>query len=416
MFRRRVQPFERKLNRAPLLLSITHNRHRIYNTNEMATECEFILIVTLPRRYHRSREFGDNTHSGKFFAFKRRLRISTPLYFPGGLDQPNTDQSSKYLSAHLCAIATASIKEYVAIGCQHGGYFGSLVDIKSMREVKPAIASSVSIYNFVVCDGVVVMAADSRDLFVARLDTPESERLRMADVKLSSSDIGSRGLNCGRHMLLDGHMAYLFCSAIEDTIAKLTRLSLKGINPTALNTCESTIKVQDILTTTMNASFYVTARHIYVIELSKFTRIDKISLKSRVMAHQLSESTEICQIVGTDRYVYAARGDAVLLLKIGDSKLSMIDEVKNDAIQAELTRSLISARSSTGVNFVIRLQEKLVGVAIYSALRSRLHLLASQLLDPSDNDRILGGLYDARNGRIIACMEEFKSQVVKLTY
>ena len=164
------------------------------------------------RRIHKSREFGDNTHSGKFFAFKRRLRISTPLYFPGGLDKLNTDQATDGRMEVIYALRKLNHHEYLAACCTSQGYNGGMiVDVKSMRTVRPVVAVHNPIYNLDVYKNIVIYSDSSHSIFVTGLATPESDRAMLSGLRLSSSSLGS-SLNCGGHIIIDGHMAYLFCS------------------------------------------------------------------------------------------------------------------------------------------------------------------------------------------------------------
>ena len=148
----------------------------------------------------------------------------------------------------------------------------------------------------------------------------------------------------------------------------------------------------------------------------KFTRMNKSSLVATEMTHSLNNWAMIYQIVGTDRYAYAVRENTMLLLQIGTSELTLLDEANNEASNSIYTRTLIAAYSRSGVSFIIMLEEMPCGISLYSSYRKKLFCQGYQVLDLPPYNRILGGMYDPEKDRVIMCMETYKSQVVKLTY
>ena len=107
------------------------------------------------------------------------------------------------------------------------------------------------------------------------------------------------------------------------------------------------------------------------MEKGKFTGFNKATLAPTEISHTLFETGEICQIVGTDRYIYAARYELMALLNIDNQKLKLVGEIKPDK-KSKNIRSLIPEISKTGISFAIHVQENSCGIAIYLALRSRL--------------------------------------------
>lgn len=305
----------------------------------MIEKCEFILIVGFPRKIRRSNEFSDNVKASRFYAFKKRLCINKPIYFPGGLEKPNNSSSSKNLSAHLASVRLFDSKHYIAAGCSQEGHAAAIVDIKSMQVVRPVIETTNSIHNLIAYKGVVLYANDSGSLYVTGLDTQKKHQYMLPDIKLNSLTNGSKGLNCGRHMLLDGHMVYMLC-VDEDRKTKLFRANLKQVNSENLDDCESRLKIEELMIVADNCAFYVTEKYIYSIEKGRLTRLNKLSLDRVEMSHSLSTTLDICQIVGTDSYVYAARGESMLLLIIDKSNLNLADQVTNDKIKSRFTRCL----------------------------------------------------------------------------
>ena len=383
----------------------------------MSTNCEFILIVTLARREKKAKEFGDNSQTGRFFDFKRRLKLKEPVFFPGGLDEPNTAATSNGMSEAICQMRKISANEYMVVCCMYAGYCGGMmVDVKSMKAGKRLIHATSPIYNFIVYKSVVVYADCANNIFIAGLETPVNDQIGLTEYRLNDALRGSKGLSCGRNMVLDGHMTYLFCNVAAISQSKIVRFSLKDIDPVAPKINQASLKIQDVITTNINSGFYLTKKFIYVFDGTKFFRLNKSNLEATEMSQSLENSTLIQQIVGTDKYVYAMRQDKMLLLQIGATGLTLLDEAKNEATTSLHTRSLISACSRSSVAFVIRLEEEPCGVSLYSSFGKKLFCLGAHTLVLSQHNRILGGMYDAEKDRIIFCMESFKSQLVKLTY
>jgi hypothetical protein len=215
-------------------------------------------------------------------------------------------------------------------------------------------------------------------------------------------------------MLLDDHMAYLLCHH-DGNMSKLVRLSPKDIDAKQPNKTADSLKIQQVAICDEFASFYVTRKYVYIMEKGKFTRFNKVSLTPTAMSHTLFDNGDICQIVGTDRYVYAARCKSTALLKIDNQKLNLVDEIKLGQKSRNI-RSLIPGISKTGISFAIRIQENPCGIAIYSALRSRIFVIGDIDVTACINDRILGAMFDAGYSRVILCMEVYASQIVELVY
>ena len=383
----------------------------------MTTNCEFILIATHPRKHRDSQatEFTDNLQPARFYTFKRRLHLKKPLYFPGGLLTANTQHTSKDLTAHICTIGLSRNMHYVAAGNSNNGYGAAVVDIKSMTVVRPVIRASSTMHNLVVYRDIVVYSLDSGQLFVTGLDTIENDSIKLSPgLSILGSALGSTGLNTGRNMLLDDHMAYVLCQH-DGNMSKLVRLSLKDIDAKQPNKTTDSLKIQQVAICDGFASFYVTRKFVYIMEKSKFTRFNKASLTPTAMSHTLFDNGDICQIVGTDKYVYAAKCESTALLKIDNQKLKLVDEIKPDQ-KSKNIRSLIPGISKTDISFAIRIQENPCGIAIYSALRSRLFVIGDIDVTACINDRILGAMYDADYSRVILCMEVYASQIVELVY
>ena len=191
-------------------------------------------------------------------------------------------------------------------------------------------------------------------------------------------------------------------------MSKLVRLSLKNIDTKQPKKTADSLIIQEVAICDAYALFYVTRKFLYVMENGNFTRFNKATLTSSEMGHTFFDTGEIYQIVGTDRYVYAAIRESMTLLNIDDLKLKLVDEVKSNK-KYWYIRSLIPGISQTGISFAICVKENPCSLVIYSALHSRLFVICETEVTGSNYDTILGAVYDEDYNRLILCMEEYSS-------
>ena len=146
---------------------------------------------------------------------------------------------------------------------------------------------------------------------------------------------------------------------------------------------------------------------------NKLVKIDKISLAIKEYKNKI-EGDAIIRIVGDEQYIYAMSGDIMLLLSIGQNSVTKLDSIVSKTFDLKLTRMMIPCQFG-GVHFVIRLHESPVVIAVYASLRKKLHIILEHKVD-TNNDQVLGGIYDHETERIIISLEYHGSQTFKLTY
>ena len=129
---------------------------------------------------------------------------------------------------------------------------------------------------------------------------------------------------------------------------------------------------------------------------------------------QQIEGDKIIRIVGSDQYIYAMSGAFMHLLSIGKNTITKLDSIVSKTHNSKQTRLLIPCQFR-GVNFVVRLHEAPIVIAVYASLINKLHIIIEHQLNTS-RDLALGCIYDHETERIICSLEFDESRSFKLTY
>ena len=374
---------------------------------------EFMLICTLKKQFDREpiNRFGNNFNRDKFAKFKNRLKFEVAQLFP--VNEKGKQYEDKILSEHLTTVRRVNKEQYVAAGCVYRRFAGATIKVQTMKVEALVVELSYTVHNFVAYKNIIIAADYSQGLFVTSLDSRADRQIALTDYKLCSDIRGCNALTCGLNMEMDTHkpfyhMAYLMCEQ-----NKLVRFNLKHIDPLNPKATADKLDIKVVYQSNSHAIFYVACKHVYVMSDNKLTKIDKTSLKAKEYDQQI-EGDAIYRIVGDDHHIYAMSGATMHLLAISQNSVTKLDSIVSKTFDSALTRMLIPCQFR-GVNFVVRLHESPVVISVYASLRKKLHIILEHKVD-TNNDQVLGGIYDHETERIIISLEYHGSQTFKLTY